>query len=69
MAIYDPYNCEWIPKTHLFWKRGKEKHLGTLTDSKRFTNHKEAENCALSLARTWCDEHMVDLIPSPAVAY
>jgi len=65
MAIYDPYDRKWIPKAHTYWKRGDEKHLSTLVESKRFESHWAAENHALFLAYKWCDEHMVDVIPSP----
>lgn len=65
MAIYDPHDRKWIPKAHTYWKRGDEKHLGTLVESKRFESHWAAENHALFLAYKWCDEHMVGMIPSP----
>ena len=65
LAIYDPGNREWFAKAHTYWKRGTEKHLGTLTDSKRFESQAEAQTHALSLAHDWCDNHIFDLIPSP----
>jgi hypothetical protein len=65
MAIYDPGSREWIPKAHTYWKRGHEKHLGTLTDSERFETSVAAQNHALSLAHQWCDENLPELIPSP----
>jgi hypothetical protein len=65
MAIYDSSRDAWIPRAHTYWKRGSEKHLGTLTDSQRFESSHQAQSHALALAHQWCDEHMVDFEPVP----
>jgi hypothetical protein len=58
-------NGKWMAEAHIYWKRGNEKHLGTLPSSEDFDSGAAASSHALAMAHRWADEHMVDLIPSP----
>jgi len=68
VATYAPSDGRWNAKAYIYWKRKSEKHIGTLAHSEHFDSSWAAENHALGMAHQWCDEHVVDLIPSPVNA-
>jgi hypothetical protein len=67
MAVCSPSDGRWNARALTYWKRKGESHIGRLDGAEAFPTSSEAQEHARFLARRWCDEHMVDLIPSPVI--